>query len=802
VIVESPAKARTINKYLGKDFVVQASMGHVRDLPQKSLGIDLEKQFKPEYQILPSRKKVVNQLQKAAEKARKVYLATDLDREGEAIAWHLAEALKLDPDRSCRVIFNEITARAIKEAFAHPHRIDEDKVNAQQARRILDRLVGYQLSPLLWKKVAKGLSAGRVQSVAVRLIVEREREIAAFKPEEYWRIHALLLGEGSLEKVRAAYEKLQAQQEGKPDNAKWDEFFQKHRVVKAELVEFDGQKPSLGNEQQASQIKALLDGARYHVAKLDQKRRQEKPPAPLTTAALQQQAANQLRFSTSRTMRIAQQLYEGVELGEEGSVALITYMRTDSRHLAPEAVAATRDYIRQHFGAEYLPEKPNVYASKGRAQEAHEAIRPTDVTRTPEQVKQHLSADQYKLYNLIWSRTVASQAKPAVYLVSELQIKAASSDGRHEALLRATGRRLVFDGFLKIVGRDRNGLELPPLKENQAVELLDVQTTQHFTQPPPRYNEASLVRTLEAEGIGRPSTYATIISTIQQREYVKQIDRKFHATELGMMVTDKLMEHFPKIMDVKFTSHMEDQLDKIEEAHLDWVAVLNEFYGPFKEALDHASENMVKESGQESPYKCKQCDRPMVYRWTKSGRFLACSGYPQCRYICSIDEQGKPIEKDKAVTDHSCPKCGKPMVLRQSRYGPFLGCSDYPQCTETIRCDEAGEPVKRVKPEDVQETCDQCGKPMVARKARGRGFLACSGYPECKNTKPLPKGIQIDWPEPKVTDVKCDKCGKPMVLRHSRRGPFLGCSGFPKCRNTQPIKKDAAQQKATTPGAR
>ncbi len=792
VIVESPAKAKTINRYLGSNFIVKASMGHIRDLPQRTFGVDIENQFKPTYRILPSRKKIINELKKVCDGANSVYLATDLDREGEAIAWHLAEALKLPESKTHRVIFNEITKRAINQAFQEPKKIDMDKVNAQQARRILDRIVGYQLSPLLWKKIAKNLSAGRVQSVAVRLIVEREEEIEKFTPEEYWRITAVLGTADNLDKALRIYNKYRERYKDKPDLKKLKGIFEKYHLFKAELIKIDGETFKAANEKQASEIRESLSKAEYRVAQLNIKQRKEKPPGPFTTATLQQQASSRLNFTAERTMRIAQQLYEGVELGHEGSVALITYMRTDSTHIAPEAINSVRNYIAEALGKEYLPESPNYYASKAQAQQAHEAIRPTDVNRRPEDVKQYLTREQFRLYDLIWRRFVASQTKPAIWNVTEAIIEAKSDN--HIGQFKSLGRILSFAGFLKLLPERLEGADaqLPPMEVQQTLNLVDLSSTQHFTQPPPRFNEASLVRTLEAAGIGRPSTYANIISTIQKRGYVEKKEKRFYPTDLGRVVTKQLIEHFPQIMDVKFTSYMEHQLDKIEEAHLDWVSVLSEFYEPFKNSLERALENMEKQT-EVSPYKCELCGRDMLYRWTKSGRFLACSGYPECQNACSVDDEGRPIKKEQPQeSEHKCPKCGAVMLLRKSRYGTFLGCSKYPDCKTTIPCDEQGRPLPKVKPDEVGVACPECGKPMIAKRFRGRQFLACSGYPDCKTTLPIPEGLAIDWPEKKVelTDVKCPKCGSPMAVRVSRRGKFLGCSAFPKCRTIMKMPKE------------
>ncbi|NLE29236.1 MAG: type I DNA topoisomerase [Phycisphaerae bacterium] len=796
VIVESPAKAKTINKYLGSNYVVRASMGHVRDLPTKAFGVDLEKNFTPTYQILPTRKKVVDELKQQAKKVSEIYLATDLDREGEAIAWHLAQALGIKDDKAKRVMFNEITKHAIQQAFEHPLGLNLDKVNAQQARRILDRIVGYQLSPLLWKKIAKNLSAGRVQSVAVRLIVEREQDIEKFVPEEYWNISAVLHAGGQGDSARQAYQNYLELHKDKHDNEKLKIVYEKYSLFKADLVKFDGRAFKATNSQESGEVLGHLKNASYQITSIQKKQRLEKAPAPFTTATLQQQAATRLRFATERTMRVAQQLYEGIELGSQGAVALITYMRTDSTHLAPEAIGSVRDHINKNYGSAYLPERPNFYAAGKRAQEAHEAIRPTDVNIHPDDVREFLSTDQYKLYSLIWKRFVACQMTPARWDVTDATVTA-SADG-HTGEFKAIGRILAFPGFLALLPERTEGAdaELPPIEQNQLLDLVDVNGTQHFTQPPPRFTEASLVRMLEAQGIGRPSTYANIISTIQDRGYVKKEENKFFPTDLGRVVTLQLIEHFPQIMDVKFTSHMEEQLDKIEEAHLDWGKVLDEFYDPFKQSLEQAKDNMEKQA-LESGYTCEQCGKPMVYKWTKTGRFLACSGYPECSNAMSVDEEGKPKTKQAQMTDHKCPKCDKPMILRESRFGTFLGCSGYPECKTTIPCDAEGNPLPKVKPDEVNISCSECGKPMVAKRFRGRTFLGCTGYPECKTTMPVPPDIAIDWPEKKVetTDVKCNKCGSPMVMRFSRRGPFLGCSAFPKCKNIMKVPPELQKSK-------
>ena len=741
VIVESPAKAKTINKYLGPDFEVKASMGHVRDLPSKRLSVDIENDFEPTYEITPNRKKTVVSLKAAAKGCRDLYLATDLDREGEAIAWHLAQVLGVPAERTYRVVFNAITQSAIKQAFAEPGRIDMDKVMAQQARRILDRIVGYQISPLLWKKIAKGLSAGRVQSVAVKIIVEREREIRAFKEKEYWLIPAVfttdLRSDYHQEWVDFATAKTESDKP--PAVAEQNKWLIEHNAFKAELVKVGDEKFTASTKEEAEKAFGSLKNAEFKVAVIETKESVSHPPAPFITSTLQQAAANQLGFATKRTMRVAQQLYEGIDLGSMGHLGLITYMRTDSTHLSGEAIQEVRNYIGKHIGDNYLPEKANVYASKKGAQQAHEAIRPTDVDFAPSDLKQFLTAEQYKLYDLVWRRFVACQMASAKWEQTTLDIAAQTSVGR--CWYRATGRVLVFDGFNKIWGTPSNQQQLPPLKQGQDLAVVDIKAEQHFTKAPARYTEGSLVKALEKEGIGRPSTYATIISTIEERGYVEQTEKKFFATDLGEVVTDKLNEYFPKIMDIAFTRYMEEQLDKIEEQHLDWLGVLREFYGPFKQNLETALAEMKHAKAEVSPseYKCPECGKPLVYRFGKNGRFLSCSSYPKCKFACPCDRDSKMVEEK--VSEHKCPKCGKAMVERRGRFGPFLGCSDYPNCKTTLKLDKQG------------------------------------------NALPPRKS-----PEP--TGIKCYKCKEgELVVRESKRGPFLGCNRFPKCRTIVSIKQ-------------
>ncbi len=819
VVVESPAKAKTINKYLGSGYKVIASKGHVRDLPQKGLGVDVENDFQPEYEISKDRTGIIKELKAAAKGTENVYLATDLDREGEAIAWHIAEALKLDPERTYRVVFNEITSSAIKTAFAAPGRLDMNKVNAQQARRILDRLVGYKISPLLWKKVRKGLSAGRVQSVTVRLVVEREREIEAFKPEEYWRIRATLAPAGATDEAS--------------------------RFV-AELIKYDQQKFRPAQGEEALKIADDLRKAAWVVADRQTKQRQDKAPPPFITSELQRAASTFLGFSSRRTMSVAQALYEGVELGSQGQTALITYMRTDSHHIAQSALQNCREHIAQAFGPEYVPAEPHYFSSAKGAQEAHEAIRPTDVKLTPESVAQYLDDDQRKLYSLIWKRFVASQMKPAIWNVTTLQVTA----GRGE--LRATGRTLLYDGHTRVTGLRLAADEqmVPDVQAGGALDLIKLDPSQHFTEPPPRYNEASLITKLESLGIGRPSTYASILGTIEDREYVEQRERRYWATDLGKLVTDKLVAMFPHILNVDFTRQMEEDLDKIETGGMDYVSVLREFYGPFSEALETAGRPLEIATD----IACDLCGKKMVVRGSKRGPFLSCRGYPKCKN--AKEPSPELVEKFKTLieenpslapmmpkeVDRKCPQCGGAMVERMGRFGLFVGCKNYPECkfiekappkgeVTELPCFKCHKPLVRVKSRrgvvyyacsdhqlcramfsaDANQTplaepvCTECGKPMLLRLSRGEPFLGCSGYPECKTTTSLgPKrtggkgGARRGGPRQKATmlktEIACDKCGKMMVVRMSKRGPFLACPGYPKCKNAKDATPELVEQ--------
>lgn len=741
VIVESPAKAKTINKYLGPEYDVMASMGHVRDLPSKGLNVDIENNFEPTYDIMPGKKRTVTALKAAAKNCDKLFLATDLDREGEAIAWHLAELLGVPEEKTYRVIFNAITHSAIERAFAEPGKLNMDKVMAQQARRILDRIVGYQISPLLWKKVTRGLSAGRVQSIAVKIIVEKEQEIRRFQPKEYWLIPAVFTTDLKNDYRRQWLDFIgtETQSDKTPTLAEQDKWLAERNAFKAELYKVGDEEFNASDKEQAERVFNALKDARFTLADVQTKQSVSNPSAPFITSTLQQAAANRLGFAAKRTMRVAQQLYEGIDLGSMGSLGLITYMRTDSTHLSSEAVAEVRKYIGTHLGPDYLPKEAKVYASGKNAQQAHEAIRPTDIDLTPSDIKPFLTDEQYKLYDLVWRRFVACQMASAIWDVTNLKIAGETSLGC--CWYRTSGRVLVFDGFTKIWPVASTEQELPPVKTGQELATLDIRAEQHFTKPPARFTEAALVKALEKEGIGRPSTYATIISTIQERGYVEHKDKKFFATDLGEIVTEKLNEYFPKIMDIAFTRYMEEQLDKIEDQHLDWQGVLKDFYGPFKESLETAQTQMKHAKAEVTPseYKCPQCGKPLVYRFGKNGKFLSCSTYPDCTFACPCDPEGKMIEEK--LSEHKCPKCGKPMAHKSGRFGPFLGCSDYPNCKTTLKLDKQG------------------------------------------NVLP-PK------PPAEPTGLKCHKCKQgELVIRQSKKGPFMGCNRFPRCRTIVSVKQ-------------
>jgi DNA topoisomerase-1 len=748
VIVESPAKAKTLSKYLGRDFQVKASVGHIVDLPKSKLGVEIAKGFEPEYQIIHGKGKIVTELKQAAKNKENIYLAPDPDREGEAIAWHIAERIRDKTNRGKihRVMFNEITKRAVQEAIKNPQDLDQNLYEAQQTRRILDRLVGYQISPLLWKKVRRGLSAGRVQSVAVRIICEREREIQAFVPVEYWSIAAQLEGENP------------------PSFSA--------RLARIGDQRLDPEKFRVENEQQAKDLVDRLRTAAWVVRKVERKERRRFPTPPFITSRLQQEASRKLGFAPSRTMRTAQRLYEGIELGSEGAVGLITYMRTDSTRTAPEALQAVRELIGGRYGKEYLPAQPNAYASKKGAQDAHEAIRPTSMEYPPDRVASFLSKEELGLYTLIWNRFVASQMVPAVFDQTTVDIEAA------DTTFRATGQVMKFDGFIRVYteGRDdepKKGEEdeddeserrLPPLREGEPLRLHELTPEQHFTQPPPRFSQATLIKELEEKGIGRPSTYASIMATILNKEYVAEDkSRRLRPTELGFLVTELLVDAFPDILNVEFTAGMENVLDQIEEGKERWRDALQRFYDPFQRDLEHADERMrdVKREGQPTEFKCPKCDSTMVIKWGRGGEFLACSRYPECKHTRNFtrDAEGNLKIVEEEVTDEVCDLCGRPMKIRFGRFGKFLGCTGYPEC-KGVR--------SLVRPVPTGVHCPDCreGEIMEKRSRNGKIFFSCNRYPKCRFAtwdRPIP--------EP------CPECNAPFVVEKTtkRAGTVRRC---------------------------
>jgi DNA topoisomerase-1 len=762
VIVESPAKAKTINKYLGSAYIVRASMGHVRDLPKGRFGIQIDKGFEPDYVVITGKQKVIGELKKLAKAAPAIYLAPDPDREGEAIAWHLSESLGVDPKLMHRVVFNEITEKAVKAAFDHPSKLDMSKVDAQQARRVLDRIMGYKLSPLLWKKVAKGLSAGRVQSVAVRLIVEREKEIRAFIKEEYWRVTAKFV-EG-----------------GQPFEA---------RLTRLGDTRIDQNL----DEKRAKELLARIGKDPLVLAELEEKPKTRPTTPPFTTSQLQQKASTMLRFSAKKTMMVAQRLYEGIEVGSEGAVGLITYMRTDSTRVSDDALSAARALIASDYGPAYLPDKPNFFRTKSKgAQEAHEAIRPTDVRRTPELLRSVLSDEQFKLYKLIWDKFVASQMKPALASITT----AAFEHG--DARFVAQGEVEVFDGHTRVFGGGDKSEEqaLPKsLAQGKSYRPEALDATQHFTQPPPRYSEATLVKELEKRGIGRPSTYATIISTIQDRGYVISEARKFRATELGEVVTDLLVAHFENIINTDYTARMESNLDHVESGETQWRTVVKQFNDVFMADLATAEVNMkdLKKQPILSDKLCDKCGAPMAVLFNKRGKFLGCSRYPECKNAMGVD--GPREQMEVVATDYTCPKCQKPMVLRSGSRGKFLACTGFPKCKSTQSVGEDGKPLES-KPTGIK--CDKCESPMIIKGSKRGPFLACSAYPKCRNAKPLPDTLRE---KPEETGEKCDKCGASMVKRTSRWGKqFLACSSYPKCKNARNVGAPASGPDSGTDG--
>ncbi|WNM59108.1 type I DNA topoisomerase [Candidatus Nitrospira allomarina] len=738
VIVESPTKAKTLSKYLGRNYQVIASVGHLKDLPKSKLGIDLEHNFDPQYIVIRGKSKILKEIKASAKKAKEIFLAADPDREGEAIAWHIAEELNGNGQQIHRVLLNEITETAVKRALKTPSTIDMKKVNAQQARRVLDRLVGYLLSPLLWKKVRRGLSAGRVQSVAVRVICEREAEREAFQPEEYWSITATLVG-------------------------------QHPPPFQARLHEIDGERVTVRTAAETEQILQDLADASFAVSHIDQKEKRRSPSAPFITSRLQQDSARKLRFPAKKTMMLAQRLYEGIEIGKEGQVGLITYMRTDSTRIAPEAMDDVRGYIQDTFGPPYLSAQPNVYKTQKAAQEAHEAIRPTSTKRDPESLRELLEPDLYKLYKLIWNRFVASQMTQGLDLVTQVDVKA------KRYTFRASGTVEKFDGYRRVYREEIEqptegissseesmstaSLTLPDLSDGESLTLQEgseegIISKQHFTQPPPRYNEALLIREMEEKGIGRPSTYATIISTIQDRHYVEKEEARLRPTELGRLVNDRLVSHFPDVFDVEFTARMENELDSIEEGEKDWVTAVKDFYTPFIKDLESAEVNMEDLKGKEEPTEvpCDKCGKQMVIKWGRNGHFLACPGYPECKNTKEFtkDEDGsvQVVETKVETTDEVCTKCGSGMVVKRGRFGNFLACSQYPECKTT-------KPLKL----GVKCAVKDCGGDLVQKRTKkGKTFYSCSNYPTC---------TFAIWDRP--INRPCPQCQAPFLIEKIRK---------------------------------
>lgn len=738
VIVESPAKAKTINRYLGSGYLVKASMGHVCDLPKTKLGVDLKNDFKPTYQIIPERRRLVAELRKLAGECEKVILAADPDREGEAISWHISQLIEKENPNIYRAVFHEITEEAIKEAFFRLGPLDQNKINAQQTRRILDRLVGYLISPLLWKKIGRGLSAGRVQSVALRLICDREKEIKNFIPEEYWTVAAILKAENPPE-------------------------------FKATLVTIDGKKTRVKDSRQAEEILEICRRELFILEKIQVKAKKKNPPAPYITSTLQQEAYRILRFPVKKTMSVAQRLYEGLELGELGPVGLITYMRTDSVRVADVARQAAKKYIEEHFGPEYIPAKPVIHKSRKTAQEAHEAIRPTHLDLPPEKVKPYLKRDEFELYKLIWNRFLASQMSPAELEETQFTIKVARYG------FMAKGEVIKFRGFLALYEEQHLQYEdsqnsakkaemdnqeekkeevglLPVAKEGEVLTLLDLQSKQNFTQPPPRYTEATLVKELEARGIGRPSTYAPTIATLQDRTYVIKEEGRFKPTELGMFVTDFLVKYFTELFDYKFTAKMEEQLDRISDGEADWLESLRQYYQPLQKYLEQGQETeSIKRNGIPVEDKCPRCGRNLVIKEGRYGRFKACSGFPECDYSEPL------IKKETKILETKCPLCGSPLVYRRGRYGTFIACSNYPMCKYIHK-----------ENSDTGIPCPLgCGGTIVKRKTRkGKYFYGCSNYPKCKFAS---------WDE--VVSESCPQCGAKYLLKKTpaKGKPYLYC---------------------------
>ena len=744
VIVESPAKARTLEKFLGKQFHIEASLGHVKDLPKRRLGVNVDDSFRPEYELMQGKSRFIERIRKLARKCERIYLAPDPDREGEAIAWHIAEELRATNCDLCRATFEEITSDAVCRAIAQPGQLNRALYEAQQARRILDRLVGYKISPMLWRRVQSGLSAGRVQSVALRLICDREDEIRRFVPREYWTVDV---------EVEAA--------EPPPFTMR--------------LATIDGKKVEIAKGEEAKRIVAAVTGKPLVVSAVEKKEVRRSPAAPFITSTLQQEAYRKLRFSVKKTMRLAQTLYEGVDLGPRGVQGLITYMRTDSVRLSKEAVRQVRQLIAECYGKEFVPLRARTYKSRRTAQEAHEAIRPTSVQVTPEEVRPHLDRELYILYDLIWKRFVACQMANARFNQTRVT---ALADDRYGFV--AAGLELIFEGFRRVyeVSEDRSNKDdeeptgpLPPLQEGDSLTVRTITPDQHFTQPPPRYNESTLVRELERQGIGRPSTYATIVSTIQEKKYVERLKGRLVPTELGETITDLLVESFPEIMDVKFTALLEEQLDRVEDGSVDWVDLLENFWQAFKNRLDEASTRMrnLRREVVTTDIKCDKCGQPMLLRWGRNGRFLACSAYPRCRnakaYVSDRERGGEsPFQRPVKKTEFRCDKCGRQMVIKTGRRGRFLACSGYPECRNTM-------PLKLGLP-CPEEACD--GELVERMSKRGRVFYSCTRYPECH---------YVQWEKP--VKRPCSGCGYYFVVQLRREGrQVLRC---PKCKHTEDV---------------
>ncbi len=733
VVIEGPGKRATIKKYLGADYEVFATKGHVRDLPVHGFGVDLNNGFEPKYEILDDKKDVIKSLKQEASRAERILLATDPDREGEAISWHVANILGLDPNSNIRIEFNEISKNAVNHAIEAPRGIDLNLVNAQQARRVLDRIVGYQLSPILCKRIQPKLSAGRVQSVTLKLVVDREREIQNFKPEEWWHIVA------SLAKIG-----------------------QSNKVFKAILVNKNGKKIKIKNAQEKDEFLNDIANQTWKVSNIKKSITKSNPPAPYITSTMQQDALNKLGMSLKRTTQSAQNLYEGVDVTGRGKTALITYIRTDSVRVSPEAQAAAKNYIISKYGAQYYPEKPNIYKSKKSAQDAHEAIRPIYLDISPDQVKDCLKSDDYKLYKLVYERFLASQMAPATYNSVSVDIDVSNYT------FRATGRTPIFAGYTVLyqeyVSKDKDEDEtqsmIPPLAEGEVLDLIEIKTEQKFTKPPARYTEASLVKAMEERGIGRPATYSPTVAVLFYRKYIENEGKYMKPTELGCSVTDLLVKYFPEIMDIAFTARMEDNLDEIAAGHKEWRQVIENFYVDFKQEMDKAN-TALKTLVEETDEICEKCGSKMVIRQGRYGKFLACSNYPTCKNVRNIND-----ENEDEVVDEVCPECGNKLVIKNGKFGKFLACSNYPECAFKKNLGENNAIV------ETDEICEKCGHKMVERVGKFGKFLACSNYPNCKNIKPLNKKVGV-----------CPICGKDIVEKHSKKGDiFYGCSGYPDCK--------------------